>query len=276
MKKIVLLDGYNLIYRARHSRMKKGEYSTVFNFFRSLRPLVGNFNPDIVYFVLEGVPRKRLEMNSEYKGQRTYHDKDNFRTQRKVIISLLKEFFPFTVIRHPDYECDDVINYLAVEKHKDDDVTIVSTDTDFIQSISESVHLFNPVSKKEIKKVEYDYVAHKALTGDKSDNIIGFTGIGNKKAENLVTSKDLLTEFLSIQENKEKFEHNYEMIKFHDLTSEKDSFEINKAVNINWEDLKIKFSEMEFNSIIGKEKSWENYTKTFKQLEREIKWLKKY
>ena len=30
--KVVLLDGYNLIYRAIYSRMNKGDHSTIFNF----------------------------------------------------------------------------------------------------------------------------------------------------------------------------------------------------------------------------------------------------
>ena len=267
-KKILLLDGYNLIYRARYSRMSIGEYPTVFNFFRSLRPLVEKFTPDEVYFVLEGRPKKRLEMSPEYKGQRTYHNKDNFSIQRKIIISLLKEYFPFNVIRHPDYECDDVINYLAETEHRNDEVTIVSSDTDFIQTISDSVFLFNPVSKKFIEAVQYDYVSHKALTGDKSDNIEGFLGIGQKKAEKLLKEENALEAFLQEEGNKEKFNHNYEMIKFHDLTLDAESFELSKIFNPDWEQLKIKFSEFEFNSIIGKEKSWKKYIKTFENLER--------
>ena len=33
--------------------MNKGEYSTVFNFFRSIRPLIEKFSPDEAYFVLK-------------------------------------------------------------------------------------------------------------------------------------------------------------------------------------------------------------------------------
>ena len=248
--------------------MSIGEYPTVFNFFRSLRPLVEKFTPDDVYFVLEGRPKKRLEMSPEYKGQRTYHNKDNFSIQRKIIISLLKEYFPFNVIRHPDYECDDVINYLAEIEHRNDEVTIISSDTDFIQAISDSVSLFNPVSKKFIEAVQYDYVSHKALTGDKSDNIEGFLGIGQKKAEKLLKEENALETFLQKEGNKEKFDHNYEMIKFHDLTSDEESFELSRVFSPDWEQLKIKFSEFEFNSIIGKEKSWKKYIKTFENLER--------
>ena len=53
--KVLLLDGYNLLFRAR-SGWKQGDNPIVFNFLRSFRMLVGKFNPDRVYFVLEGRP----------------------------------------------------------------------------------------------------------------------------------------------------------------------------------------------------------------------------
>ena len=60
--KVLLLDGYNLIYRA-HYAPARGEYSTVYCFFRSLRAQVEKFNPDKIYFVLEGYPRRRMELS---------------------------------------------------------------------------------------------------------------------------------------------------------------------------------------------------------------------
>ena len=100
---ILILDGYNLIYRARYSGMNKGEYSVIFNFFRSLRPLVEKFSPDQVYMVLEGKPVKRLEMDPDYKGQRVYHNDDNFNEQRRSIISILEKFYPINIIK-PGYK----------------------------------------------------------------------------------------------------------------------------------------------------------------------------
>ena len=79
--------------------MNKGEYSTIFNFFRSLRPLVEKFAPDYVYFVLEGRPKKRLEMSPDYKGQRTYHNKDNFNEQRNQIIDIMAKYYPIQILR---------------------------------------------------------------------------------------------------------------------------------------------------------------------------------
>lgn len=59
--KVLLLDAYNLMYRARYG-FAKGPHSTIFSFFRSLRPLVEKFNPDKVYFVLEGYPKQRMSL----------------------------------------------------------------------------------------------------------------------------------------------------------------------------------------------------------------------
>ena len=195
-KKVLLLDGYNLIYRARYSGMNKGDNSTIFNFFRGIRPLVEKFNPDITYFVLEGRPTKRLEVSPDYKGQRVYTNDDGFSRQRKEIINLVKSYFPFITVKHNDYECDDIINYLAVEKHKNESVTIVSSDTDFIQSIGENTKLYNPVRKTYIDQKDFNYVMWKALVGDKSDNIEGFKGIGDKKAQKLLSNKEELEKIL--------------------------------------------------------------------------------
>ena len=85
MKNVLLLDGYNLLYRARSGFMK-GDNPIIFNFFRSLRPLIEKFNPDIAYFVLEGRPKARLAQDKNYKAQRVYHDRDDFNRQRNKII----------------------------------------------------------------------------------------------------------------------------------------------------------------------------------------------
>ncbi len=272
MNNILILDGYNLIYRARYSGMNKGDNSTVFNFFRGIRPLVEKFSPDIVYFVLEGMPKARLEVSPDYKGQRVYNDDDGFRRQRKEIISLVKNHLPFVTVKHDDYECDDIINFLANTKHALNNVTIVSSDTDFIQSINDTTQLYNPVRKSFIQKTEYDYVSWKSLVGDKSDNISGFKGIGNKRAQALLENVDKLNDFLSQEDFKQKFEKNKFMIAFHDL--EKDSenivFTYNKN-NLQWNLLKEKFINFEFNSIVSKEKTWNKYINTFENLERNLK-----
>jgi DNA polymerase-1 len=258
------------MYRARYSGMNKGEFNTIFSFFRSLRPLIEKFSPDICYFVLEGKPVKRLSVDSSYKAQRVYTDHDNFNEQRKKIISLVKSNFPIKVVKHDEYECDDLINYLANEVYKKENTTIISSDTDFIQSINETTFLYNPVKKTFIEKFEHDYVSWKSLVGDKSDNIEGFKGIGNKRARQLLESKEKFKEFLDNKNNKEKFEKNKFMIKFHDMINDKKDIQMLSKGNTQWKELKKEFTNMDFNSIIGKEKTWEKYINTFANLERKL------
>lgn len=269
-KKVLVLDGYNLIYRARYSSRNLGDYSTIFNFFRSLRPLIENFQPDLCYFVLEGKPVKRLEKDSGYKAQRVYHDKDNFQNQRREIIRLVKQYFPLIAVRHPDYECDDIANYLANCKHEKDNVVIVSSDTDFIQSINENTRVYNPVRKEFLTKFEYDYVHWKSLVGDKSDNIIGFKGIGNKKAVSLLQDSKKLKDFLLLENNMTKFKDNIFMIRFHDLKEDINDIEYSNIIleskQTKWEDLKLEFSKMSFKTITEKEKTWDKFINTFNNL----------
>lgn len=265
---ILILDAYNLMYRARYSGMNKGEYSTVFNFFRGLRPLIEKASADRVFFVLEGVPKKRLELSPDYKGQRKYNNNDNFYEQKKLIISIIEKYFPITIAKHEDYECDDIIGYLANKFNKDENkVTIISSDTDFIQCIKENISLYNPVRKKYIDAPEYDYILWKSLKGDDSDNIAGFTGIGDKKAQKMCFNKDLLENFLLKEGHREKLNKNIEMITLHDLKNDaKNIVYYNTIKNEKWDDLKEKFRNYNFSSMISKEKSWNKYKETFNNL----------
>ena len=75
--KILIADGYNLLYRSR-TGWGQGDNPIVFNFLRSFKALVEKFNPDKTYFVLEGRPKKRKDLLPEYKAQRVYSDHDDF------------------------------------------------------------------------------------------------------------------------------------------------------------------------------------------------------
>ena len=130
--KIALLDGYNLMHRARFG-MKDGDHHIVFNFFRSLRPIIAEIKPDKVYLVLEGVPLHRIEADSAYKANRVIEEGTaqademaEFRRQKRIILEALGNF-PITLAKHPQLECDDTIASLCVDVHKDDDCVVVST-----------------------------------------------------------------------------------------------------------------------------------------------------
>mgnify|MGYP003662659787 CR=1 FL=1 len=267
--KVVILDGYNLLYRARYSArwQKAGPHTITYNFFRSLRKLVDDLRAEKVYFVLEGSPVARLEASPDYKGTREYERDENYSNQKHEIISALIENMPITVAKHPNYECDDIIAHIAYKEHPEDEVIIVSTDTDFHQVFSEhkNISVYNPIKKKFVVPPDYDYVAWKALRGDSADNIKGFKGVGDKTALKLVNDKNLLQEFIDkVPGRSETFAHNLFMIKFHDIIQPELIQRSNS--NFNVDEILSQFTSFEFNSII-KEKPWKKFVDTFGVLE---------
>jgi len=265
--KTLILDGYNLFYRARFSGIKDGETTTIFNFFRGLRLLVENLDSDKIFLVLEGYPKKRKEQFVEYKAQRVYDNGDNFREQRKKIVGYLEKYFPIQIVKHSDYECDDIVAYFArLHESQGHDVTVVSTDTDFIQLITDNIKLYNPIKKEFLLKPDYDYVLFKSLTGDGADNIDGFPGIGNKRAEALCKDYDKLTSFLNEGNNRDKLKLNQDLIGFHSLPIEDiDSIEYRSVPNnSDWDELNKEFTNLKFYSLVNKT-AWTKFTNTFQK-----------
>ena len=260
----LILDGYNLMYRARHSMFhRKGDHTTVYAFFRSLRPIIEKMKPDKITFVLEGYPKWRFDLLPEYKANRVHHDKDNFKEQRRKIISLMKDHMPINIVRHEDYECDDVIANIVWQT--DDDCIIVSSDSDFLQlSALDNVQIYNPIKKSFVEPVDFDYVSWKSLRGDGSDNIPGFKGIGDKRAHKILSSHEEMEKFLSADGRREQFDKNHDLISFRKIESFFDTIENHKA-DPDWSGLKEQFDAMEFFSITN-DKSWTKYVDTFENL----------
>tara|TARA_R100000426_G_scaffold63645_1_gene44452 strand:+ start:608 stop:1405 length:798 start_codon:yes stop_codon:yes gene_type:complete len=263
---VLFLDAYNLIYRAR-SGFTKGDNPVVYNFFRGVRPLVEKFNPQKVYFVLEGNPKFRNEISEgAYKGNRPKQNRF-FHEQKATIISLVKNCLPFETVRHPELECDDTIATLAsIHARNGNNITIVSSDSDFTQllNVFENIQIYNPVKKSFVSKPDYDYVAWKALNGDATDNIAGIRGVGPKTAEKLVRNDQLLREFLSDENNRRIFERNVNLIRLVDFSNSMNELETHLGTQ-DFDTLRSAFEQMEFSSML-KEKTWNNYCKTFMEL----------
>lgn len=263
--KVLLLDGYNLIYRAR-SGFTKGDYAIIFNFFRGIRPLVEKFSPDKVYFVIEGYPQFRIQLDEHYKSERKRPD-ESFLKQKRAIIDLVKKHMPFITVRHAEFECDDVIATLtAIHSRKGDECTIISSDSDFIQlHNSFDIQLYNPVKKSFIEKPDYDYVVWKALRGDPTDNILGIRGIGDKTAHKLVRDPRMLKELLDDKSKLEIFERNVNLIRLVDLSQRMNEMEFDYGKH-SFDFLYETFDRFEFTSML-KEKTWNKYCATFQGLQ---------
>lgn len=266
----LVLDAYNLIYRAK-SGFTKGENAVVFMFFRSLRALIDKFNPDECFFVLEGMPKTNIENLGEYKANRPKQD-PNFHRQKNIIISMVKDLFPITVVRHPDFECDDIAANIArrAAGKEGDEVIVVSSDTDFIQilqwDVKGKISLYNPVKKKMIEPPDYDYVKWKCIRGDKTDNISGIPRFGDKTAEKYVNDDNLYSTLIENKEYKNILDRNKSLIELSDISCLDENLEINpSSTGFRREEVFNAFNEMQFSSMI-KEKYFNSFSCTFEKL----------
>jgi 5'-3' exonuclease len=262
--KYLLLDANNLLFRARYAAARRSYDNAIIHvFFRSLKPIIEKFSPDIAFFVLDGKPVRRLDLLPEYKGTRKYHDDDNFQAQRKECISLVTDCLPLTVCRHPQAEADDVIAHLVLNKLPSEaKKIIVSSDTDFIQLCqdAENTSLYNPIRKSYTAIPDYPYAVWKSLRGDGSDNIDGFRGIGDKRAAALSEDDANLELFLGDHDKREKFIRNMDLIQLRGFENDDNIIHSYKE---DMESLLQRFNTLKFSSMIN-EKSWNTFSSTFK------------
>jgi DNA polymerase-1 len=264
--KAVFLDAYNLMHRSRFG-VRDGENFIVYNFFRSLRPLVEALEPEKIFLVLEGHPAARHDLDESYKANRVaevgsdyWKELQFLREQKKIILELLG-LLPVTVLRHPDLECDDVIMTLAKEHEAaGDEVVIVSTDTDYLQVASDSVKIYNPVAKSFRDAPDFDYALWKSLRGDKADNISPVPGATDGKSKKLCADPILLEKFLSeVPERRSIFEKNRKLIGY--MTADHDG--ISRVVGSkNLGELRKRLTSMRFFSMTN-DTSWRRWSKSF-------------
>jgi DNA polymerase-1 len=260
--KILVIDFNNMVHRAR-SGFNRGEHYITYTFLLMIRKTVEKFSPSSIYIVKEGHPQSRHEAFGDYKSGRSSAG-DDFWRQHSDILHILQTM-PVNIVRHPDHECDDMIAHIVNDIHKNDECVIVSTDTDFIQLLSESdrIKLWNPIKDSFVENFECDYVQWKSLVGDGSDNIPGFKGIGAKTAKKLLSNPERLKEFLDQPGNREKWERNLFLISFHKI---EEGLEWT-PVEQNWDNTLKILVERGFTSIVN-DKSWKKYINTFSCIEK--------
>lgn len=269
--KILIIDFLNFVYRGLISFGKRDEskpdYTIVFNFFRNLRALIEEFDPNRCYLVLEGNPRFRKELFPEYKANRIVKtgskeaDKKENVLRQADIISALSSLLPITQIRGAEYEADDTIYGLA-SNLKQEEVIIVSSDSDLIQILQDlsehNIKLYNSRTKAFVSPPSYVYLVWKCLAGDKkTDNIPGICSAA--KAEKLACSPPDLREFLSEEENRANFNLNKRLIELQLVHPEQ--FEITQP-QTNYDALFAEFEKMELVSLL-KEEYRQRFINTF-------------
>lgn len=265
--KVLIIDGLNFIYRSYIKFDQSDEYTIVFNFFRSLRVLIEKFSPTKCFFVLDGYPKHRYDLYPEYKANRliksaSKEEIKNAVYQQKDLIITLLQCLPIAVVIAKNFEADDVISTL-VENLKEEELLIVSGDSDYIQLLQKNINnlkLYNPIKKEFIEAPSYHYLVKKCLFGDASDNIKGI--VSEKEAIELASNPKLLEHFFQNIENKENFNLNKSLIELNSISFSEIIF---LDSNINFEFLKQEFERMKFNSLIT-DKYWTRFVNTFKIL----------
>ena len=136
----------------------------------------------------------RNEIYKDYKANRSEAPEDlapQFEYIRKSV-----EAFNLPSIELTNYEADDLIATYAKQIVKAGaKVTIISSDKDLMQLVSDKVRLYDPVKFKVLGKKEViekfgvepeKVIDVQSLAGDSSDNIPGVPGIGIKTAAELI------------------------------------------------------------------------------------------
>jgi DNA polymerase I len=202
--KLVLIDGNSIIYRAFFAlpllNNDKGIYTNaVYGFTTMLLRMMEEEKPTHMLVAFDaGKTTFRHETYKEYKGGR-----QKTPPELSEQFPLLKEVLDAFQIAHyelDNYEADDIIGTLSKQVEEDGwDVTVISGDKDLLQLVSDKVTV--TLTKKGISEVERytpDYLKGKmeisekqiidlkALMGDRSDNIPGVPGVGEKTAIKLL------------------------------------------------------------------------------------------
>ena len=203
MKKILLVDAFGLIFRSYYAFFtrpltnKSGEnISAVHGFFNALFSLLKKEKPDFVLIALEGKGKCfRYEMYPEYKANRQATPED-LKEQIVKIADLINKM-EIPCFSQEGFEADDVIGTLAETygKSEDYEVWIFSSDKDLRQLVKNNVKLCRPDPKTgeyilygrdeifaEMGIYPEQVADYLAITGDKSDNIPGVKGLGEKGA----------------------------------------------------------------------------------------------
>jgi DNA polymerase-1 len=174
-------------------------------FMKSLGFAIRSFKPTRVVLVFDGKggSQRRRKIYKEYKANRkpptrlnrSYdmttdeQERENMKWQLVSLVEMV-ECLPVSILALDHIEADDTIAYFSELVTKNGGNSIIySTDKDFLQMVNENVKLYNPVKKKtfDIDVVLETYGVHpnnfvfyRSLLGDKSDNIDGIKGAGEK------------------------------------------------------------------------------------------------
>ena len=199
MIKTLLVDGDNLFKIGFHGAKdvyNDGDHvGGVFHFVNILRKFLEEHNHDKVIVMWDGDSNSSIRkgLYPQYKANRRQdmneYKYESYLYQQSRVKQYLEEIF-VRQVEMVNNEADDLMAFYT-QIATDEDIIIFSADKDLTQLISERVTIYSPISKQyykngdmiTINKVDiphYNVLLTKIFTGDKSDNISGIEGLGEK------------------------------------------------------------------------------------------------
>lgn len=282
MKKLFLLDGMALIYRAHFALSKTPRFtsgglntSAVLGFTNTLLDVLKKENPTHMAVVFDTeAPTERHTDFQDYKAHREAMPEDLSKALPYIFKLILG--FNIPVITSDGYEADDIIGTLAKKaEQKGYQVYCMTPDKDFAQLVSDNIFIYKPgrqgnemeilgvkevLAKWEIERVE-QVIDILGLWGDAVDNIPGIPGVGEKTAKTLIKQYGSMEGiFANSHELKGKLKENIEANVEQGLLSKKlATILLNVPVELDEEGLEIcapskellepLFAELEFRTL---------------------------
>ncbi|WP_426583587.1 DNA polymerase I [Mucilaginibacter sp. R-33] len=282
MKKLFLLDGMALIYRAHFALSKTPRFtsnglntSAMMGFTNTLLDVLKKDAPTHMAVVFDTeAPTERHTDFEGYKAHREAMPEDLAKALPYVIKIILG--FNIPVITSDGYEADDIIGTLAKKaEQKGYTVYCMTPDKDFGQLVSDNIFIYKParmgnemeiqgvkeiLAKWEIERVD-QVIDILGLWGDAVDGIPGIPGIGEKTAKALIKQYGSMENiFEHSHELKGKQRENVEQFKEQGLMSKKlATILLNVPVELDEEGLEVcapskellepLFAELEFRTL---------------------------
>ena len=262
--KLLLIDGNSVLFRAFYAtsftnmmQTSFGAYTNaVYAFANMLNKALKQIEPDYCVVAFDkGKQTFRHELSADYKGGRKENPQElieQFKTVREML-----EAYNIPYLEYDHIEADDIIGTLA--KKYDIETCILSSDHDLFQLIDDSTSVYcMKKGMSDIAKLDeaalmqeyglkpYQIKDYKGLAGDKSDNIKGVEGVGDKTAVKLLEDYDTIE---GIYEHLDEIKG-----KLHEkLVNDKDSAFLSKLLATIKTDVDIPFTLNDFKLNINNE-----------------------
>lgn len=203
--RVLLIDGLNTFLRAFTAigwvNKDLSHIGGLTGFLRSLGYIIKLVRPTrvIVVFDGQGSSTNKRYIYPDYKANRGLNrvtNWDSFESQQDESEAITSQIvrlvyylktLPVDLISIDKIEADDVIGYIAGKL--DGEITIMSSDKDYLQLVSDRVSVYSPTKKKfydrdlvltEFGVTPKNFLTQKILLGDSGDNVPGVKGLGSK------------------------------------------------------------------------------------------------